>query len=299
MSLYDEQSANIRRTWFLITLFLVLTIGIGWIMSYVLNDQIILYAAVIISFVQTGIAYWFSDKIALTSVHAKEAEREKYFDLWNAVENLSITAGIPMPKVYIIEETAPNAFATGRNKENASVAVTTGLLEILDKTELEGVIAHELSHIKNRDILVSSVVLVLVGIWAILSDIILRSFLFGRGGSDKDGNNILAIIGVVFIILSPILGLIIQLATSRKREFLADASGALLTRYPEGLANALVKINEHSGRMKMASGATAHMFITNPFGNKKISQKLGFWSKIFMTHPPITERVAALVGKDN
>jgi heat shock protein HtpX len=198
-----------------------------------------------------------------------------------------------MPKVYIINDPSPNAFATGRNKEHAVVAVTTGLLQILNKTELEGVIAHELSHIGNRDILLSTAIVVLVGFISILANIFMRGGMGGKGRDNDKGGGILAIIGIIFIILSPIIAKIIQLAISRKREFLADASGALLTRYPEGLASALQKISQVSTPMKNANTATAHLFISNPFGGASISKGIG---NLFSTHPPVQARVEALLG---
>ncbi len=220
--------------------------------------------------------------------------------LWNMVENLSMTAGLPMPKLCIMEDSSPNAFATGRDKEHAVVCVTTGLLQVLDKTELEGVIAHELSHIGNRDILLSTVVVVLVGFVSIIADIFLRSMFFGgvRGRNDDNrAGGIMLILAVILSILAPIFAMLIQLAISRKREFLADASGALLTRYPEGLAGALQKIATHSGRMKYANTATAHLFISNPFGAKNgLGRKIG---DLFSTHPRVEDRVKALIGKQD
>lgn len=287
MTLYTHQSSNIRKTWFLITVFLVVVVGIGWFLSYYYNSVEILYIAVAIALVQSGVSYWFSDKIALRATGAKEATREEYFDLYNSVENLAITAGLPKPRVYVIEDRVPNAFATGRNPENSAVAVTTGLLRILDKNELEGVIAHEMSHIGNRDVLVMTVVVVLVGLLSLVSDIFIRSMFWG-GGRDRDNGktgSVIAILGLVLIILSPIIGALIQMAISRKREYLADASGALLTRYPEGLASALEKISAHGGKMKKASNATAHLFIANPFGKAK---------RLFSTHPPVEERIKKL-----
>ena len=239
-------------------------------------------------------SYWSSDKIALSLNHAKEIKREDNVDLWNTVENLSITAGLPMPKVCIIEDPSPNAFATGRDKNHAVVCVTTGLLQILNKTELEGVIAHELSHIGNRDILLSTVVVVLVGFVSIVSHMFLRSTFFGgRGNRDNnDGAGIMMLIGIVLSILAPISATLIQLAISRKREFLADASGALITRYPEGLASALQKISNYSGKMQYANTATAHMFIVNPFGSgSQLGKKV---SNLFSTHPPLEDRIARL-----
>ena len=238
-------------------------------------------------------SYWFSDKIVIKLAGAKEAKREEYFDLYTSVENLSITAGLPMPKVYVVVDDAPNAFATGRDKNHAVVCATTGLLKILDKTELEGVIAHELSHIGNKDMLLSTVVVVLVGFITILADVFTRSLFFGgHRSNDNKGNGVLMIIGIVLSILAPIFAMLIQLAISRKREFLADASGALLTRYPEGLANALRKISEYSKPMSRQSGAIAHLYIANPKG-VGIGKKIG---GLFATHPPVQERIKALIG---
>lgn len=295
MSIYTHQDSNIRKTWLLMAIFLGVVIGIGWVFSYVYNDPGILYIFVIISILMNIGGYWFSDKLVLSMYRAQPIEKDDNPMLWNVVENLSITAGLPMPKLYIIPDAQPNAFATGRNKEHAAVVVTSGLLQILNQTELEGVIAHELSHIGNRDMLLSTVVVVLVGFVTLISDFFLRSrfFNFQGGGSDDKGGNvrgILMIVGIVLAILSPIIATLIKLAISRKREFLADASGALLTRYPEGLASALEKISAHSDHsMSRANNATAHLFISNPFG---ISSKN--MSKLFMTHPPMEERVKAL-----
>ncbi len=231
---------------------------------------------------------------------AKPASREEFFDLYTVTENLSITAGLPMPRLYVINDPAPNAFATGRNKEHSVVCATTGLLSILNRSELEGVIAHELSHIGNRDILLSTVVVVLVGFITLLADFFMRSMWFGGGNNRERGGGqlgaILMIIGVILTILSPIIATLMQLAISRKREFLADASGALLTRFPEGLASALQKIAQSSRPMMKANHATAHLFIANPFGRKQ-DGSVGFFTKIFSTHPPVAERVKALLTR--
>jgi len=291
-TLYTQQDKNIHKTWFLMAVFLVVIVGLGYFISYCYNDYAILYVAIIISVVMNVASYWWSDKIVLSMAGAKPVDRETYTDLYNIVENLSITAGLPMPKVYIINDQSPNAFATGRNKEHAVVAVTTGLLQILNKTELEGVVAHELSHIGNRDILLSTVVVVLVGFISILANIFVRGGMGGRNREEK-GGGILAVIGIIFIILSPIVGKLIQLAISRKREFLADASGALLTRYPEGLASALQKISGVSIPMKNANNATAHLFISNPFGASGVAKGIG---SLFSTHPPVQDRIEALLG---
>ena len=290
-TLYTHQSENTRKTWLLMAVFLAVIVAIGYFVSYYYNNPAILYIAIIFSIVMNVTSYWFSDKIALASTGAKEASETEYLEIHRILENLSITAGLPKPRLYIISDGSPNAFATGRNKEHSAVAVTTGLLQTLDRNELEGVIAHELAHIGNRDILLSTVVVVLVGFIAMLADMFLRMSLFGGRDSENKGNGVLMIVGVVFIILSPIIATIIQLAISRKREFLADASGALLTRYPEGLANALQKISTYSQPMKKASNATAHMFISNPFGGKAMKGV----AKLFSTHPPVEERISALL----
>ncbi len=289
-TIYTQQDKNVRKTWFLMTLFLVIIIGFGYFISYYYNSPGILYFAVIFSVMMNILSYWYSDKIVLSMSGAKEAVHDEYPELYHIVENLSITAGLPMPKVYIMNEPSPNAFATGRNKDHAVVAVTTGLLKILNKTELEGVIAHELSHIGNRDILLSTVVVVLVGFVSILANIFMRGGL-RRGSDDNKGGGILMIIGIIFVILSPIFAQLIQLAISRKREFLADASSVLLTRYPEGLVEALQKISGVNIPMQKANSATAHLFISNPFGGtgKKVSG-------LFSTHPPTEDRVKALLG---
>lgn len=292
-TLYTNQSKNISKTWLLIGVFLAVCVGVGYLLADYYQNPGILTIALLFSIVMNITGFWFSDKIAIAVSRAVPAEGPEYLELNRIVENLSITAGLPKPKVYVIPDNAPNAFATGRDKNHASVAVTVGLLRILDKTELEGVIAHELAHIGNRDILLQSMVVVLVGFISLAADFFLRSMFWG-GGRDREsrGSNVLAIIGIVFIILSPIVARLIQLAISRKREFLADASGALLTRYPEGLANALKKISSYSEPMAHANDATAHMYISNPFGAKV---KNGI-HKLFMTHPPAEDRINALLN---
>jgi len=291
-TLYTQQSKNVSKTWLLMSVFFVIVIGIGFFFSQYYGNPNILYFFVIFSIVMNFISYWYSDKIALSINHAKQIKEEDNRELWHIVENLSITAGLPMPKLYIINDPSPNAFATGRNKEHAVVAVTTGLLQILEKNELEGVIAHELSHIGNRDILLSTVVVVLVGFISIIANMFMRSMFFGGSRDNDRGGGIMMLVGIVLSILAPIFAVLIQLAISRKREFLADASGALLTRYPEGLASALQKISKYSQPMKYANKATAHLFIANPFGGmgKKVSG-------LFSTHPPVEARVKALLVK--
>ena len=290
-TIYTQQSKNVHRTWLLMAGFLAVIVALGYFISYYYNDSTILYFAVIFSILVNVASYWWSDKIVLSMAGAVEAKHDEYTELYHIVENLSITAGLPMPKVYIIAEEAPNAFATGRDKEHAVVAVTTGLLKILNKNELEGVIAHELSHIGNRDILLSTVIVVLVGFVSILANIFMRGS-FGRGGrGNEKGGGVFMLIGIIFVILSPIFAKLIQLAISRKREFLADADGVLLTRYPEGLANALKKISGAGIPMSRVNNATAHLYISNPFGGA--GQKI---AGLFSTHPPVEERVKALIG---
>jgi len=293
MTLYTHIGSNIRRTWILFSLFFIIIIGLGWFLSYYFENQIILFWAVGISIFMSFISYWFSDKIVLAISRAKPLEHNENPDLYHIVENLCITAGLPMPKIYLIDDPAPNAFATGRNPKNAVIAVTSGILGILDRTELEGVIAHELSHIGNRDILIQTIVVVLVGAISLIANMFIRGRFFGRRRNDGEGGGqigvILMIIGLVFMILSPLIAKLIQLAISRKREYLADASGSLLTRYPEGLASALEKISRNPNQLKVANQATAHLYIANPFKGKKLIN-------LFSTHPPVEERIKRLRG---
>jgi heat shock protein HtpX len=295
MTLYSHKDTNIRKTWLLLTIFFVVVIGFGWGMSYIYNNHGILIIAVIFTIIMSFTSYWFSDKIVLKMAHAKPATRENARELYNIVENLCITAGIPVPKIYIINESAPNAFATGRDPKHAVVAVTAGLLKKLDRSELEGVVAHELSHIGNYDMLVSTMVVVLVGFISITSDMLLRSLFWG-GSRNRNSSPVMMIIGLVLMILAPIAAIIIQMAISRKREFLADASAGLLTRYPEGLARALVKISSDETPLSVANNTTAHLWLDDPFKKK---EKKSWFHKLFMTHPPIEERITALreIGK--
>lgn len=289
-SLYTHQDRNIQKTWMLMTLFFLLLIAVGWALSYVYESPFILYIAVGVSIVMNVWSYWQSDKLVLRLAHAKEVSRESAPELWNVTENLAITAGLPMPKVYIIDDPSPNAFATGRNPEHAAVAATTGLLALLNRSELEGVMAHELAHIGNRDTLIQTVVVVLVGSLSLLADFFLRSTMVG-GSRDNRAGGIMAIIGIALIILAPIAGTLMRLAISRRREFLADASGALLTRYPEGLASALEKIHRAAAErpLQHAHAATAHLFIANPFGS--VGRGV---AGLFATHPPVAQRLQAL-----
>jgi heat shock protein HtpX len=271
----------------------VIIIGLGWFLSYYFNDQLILFWAIGISVFMSFISYWYSDKIVLAISAAKPLEHDQSQELYHLVENLCITAGLPLPKIYLINDPAPNAFATGRDSKNAMIAVTTGLLQTLNRTELEGVISHELSHIGNRDILIQTIVVVLVGAISLIANMFMRGRIFSRKSSDNRGGGqlgaILMLVGLVFLILSPIIAKLIQLAISRKREYLADASGVLLTRYPEGLASALEKISQNPMQLRTANSATAHLYIVNPFRGKKLIN-------LFSTHPPIEERIKRLRG---
>lgn len=294
-NLYSERSGNLLRTWLLMLGFFLLVIAIGFVFAQYYGDPSLLYIAVGIALFMNVGSYWFSHKLVLSMTGAKPATREEYFDLYTITENLAITAGLPMPKLYVIEDPAPNAFATGRDEKHAVVAATTGLLSMMTRAELEGVIAHELSHVKNRDMLVMTVAVVLAGFIAIIADIFLRASMFGGSGDrDSKAGALFAVLAIVAAILAPIAAQLIQLAISRRREYLADASGVLLTRYPEGLASALQKIGSYGAPMRKASHATAHLFIGNPFGAKAGN----FMNKLFSTHPPVEDRVKRLLGSE-
>lgn len=289
--MYNQIDSNKRKTSILISIFIAMILLIGYVFSDILGYGYgAMIFAFIISIIMTLTSYYKGDKIALRSTGAKGIVKGDNPYVYRMVENLCITAGIPTPHVYIIDSPALNAFATGRDPEHASIALTTGIINALENQELEGVIAHELSHIKNYDIRVMTVVIVLVGTIALLSDMFFRMRLFGGGNRDsKNSNGVVAIIGIVLLILSPIIANLIKLAISRKREYLADASGALLTRYPEGLASALEKISKSTVPFDRASTATAHLFISNPFKKKNLTG-------LFSTHPPIDDRIKQLRG---
>jgi heat shock protein HtpX len=295
-TIYNQADKNTHLTWIYIAGFLVFIVGIGYIFASAMDNYTILVVAVLFSSLMSFASYWWSDKMVLAMSGAKKVSRENAREIYNIVENLCITAGLPVPKIYVIQDSSPNAFATGRNAENAVICLTTGIIEKLEKPELEGVIAHELSHIGNKDILLSTVIVVLVGFVALLAGFFRRWSFFGGGrrSNDSEGGQLgafLMIAAIILSILAPIAAMLIQLAISRKREYLADADGALLTRYPEGLARALEKISADPTPMQHANQATAHLFIGNPFKGKKISN-------LFQTHPPISERVKRLRGMD-
>jgi len=289
--MYEQIASNKRRTVVLIILFVAIVIGIGYIFSrlYALGPFGVIGAGAF-AFIMTFSSYYYGDKIVLKASRARPLEHNEYPYLDNTIEGLAIAAGIPKPKAYIIDDMAANAFATGRNPENAVIAVTKGLVEKMDRQELEGVIAHEMSHIKNLDIRLMAIVSVLVGMIILLADWFRYSMWFGGISSDDDNGlgGAAVIIGIILAVLAPIFAMLIQFAISRRREYLADASGAMLTRYPEGLAGALKKLATDTKQLKAASNATAHLFITNPF-------KKGFAvSNMFSTHPPIEERIKRL-----
>ena len=289
--MYSQIDSNKRKTVILMLIFVAVVFGIGYFLYYYYNAIEFLIIAVVVSVFMSLGGYFSGDKVALISSGAKgPLKKNDNPYIYRIIENLCITGGLPMPKVYIIPESFPNAFATGRDPQHASIAITQGLIDRLENEELEGVIAHELSHIKNYDIRLMTIVIVLVGILALVSDMFLRFRLFGGKRDNKSGGQAIMIIGLVLLILSPIIAKIIQLTISRKREFLADADGSLLTRYPEGLARALEKISEYKMPMKKASNATAHLYFASPFGAKA---KKGL-AKMFSTHPPVQERIKAL-----
>jgi heat shock protein HtpX len=296
--MYEQISRNKWKSAALIGFFMAFIFVLTWFFEYVTGwGKGGLVLAVVVSMTMAAAGYYASDKIVLTISRARPATKDEFPYLYNVVEGLAIAAGLPAPRCYVIDDTAPNAFAAGRKPETAVICVTTGILEKLNRVELEGVIAHEMSHIKNYDVRLQTLVVVMAGIVALLSDWMLRSFMWGggrrRGGRSRSGSGgaggILILVGLALAVLSPFIATIIQLAVSRKREFLADASGAMLTRYPAGLASALRKISADTEPLEAANKATAHLYIVNPLKNIK-----GGVNKLFSTHPPIEERIAAL-----
>lgn len=290
-STYAHAESNIWKTWIYLTGFIAILIGFGWLVARLYAAPDILYIAVFISLVMSVASYWFSDSIALNLAHAKQADSRTHPELARIVENLAIAAGLPTPKVYVIDEASPNAFATGRDPRHAAVAVTRGLLEHLDKPELEGVIAHELAHIGNRDTLIATVAVVLAGAISLIANLFLRGRLGGRRSDRESSGGILLIVGIIAAVLAPLAATLIRLAISRKREFLADATGALVTRYPEGLARALEKISLAPAPMRAPSSAIAHLWFSSAEGGKR---SVSWYAKIFSTHPPAEERIRAL-----
>ena len=286
VQLYDQISRNKRKSYILIISAFILVLIVGYFFGYLtgLGDFGIMFAF-ILAILYNIIGYYYSDKIVMSISGAREVDKKEYPYLYNTIEGLSIAAGIPVPRMYVIEDDAPNAFATGRDPKHGAIAVTTGLLKIMNRQELEGVIAHEMSHINNYDIRFATLVVILVGVVSIMGNIALRTMFHSRGRREK-GNGILLVIGLVLMILAPIFGELVRLAISRKREFLADASGALLTRYPEGLASALEKIGKTKKIVKNANETTAPLYIADPLPGKLLG--------LFSTHPPVEERVGIL-----
>lgn len=305
-NIYESIQKNKAKSAIIVVLFFIfvsltmyiLTTAFGYYMGYAPGGLGYFGMAMILSGIMSFGSYYYSDKIVLTISGARPADRKRDFDFYTVTENLCIGAGLPKPKLYIIEDTAMNAFATGRDPEHAVVCATSGLLDQLTRTELEGVIAHELTHIRNYDIRLMSLVSVMVGVVALLGDWFLRATWFGRrGGDDNDGKNgiavLMIVLGVIFAILSPIIAQLIQLAISRRREFFADAGSVALTRQPEGLISALKKISNDHEPLEAANKATAHLYIANPFKDKNKSA-VGWFAGLFNTHPPVEERLSAL-----
>lgn len=290
-TLYTQSENNTYKTYAYLLGFVLLIIGVGWMMSWYYGNVFILYIALGFSIITSFYSYWNSDKIVLKLTKAKPAEKEEYPELHRIVENLAISSGLPKPRLYILKDKQPNAFATGRNPEKGVVAVTTGLMERLERSELEAVIAHELGHIGNNDILISSIIVVLVGTVVLIADFFFRMAFFGRMGGREKGGLVLMIGALAFLVLAPILAQLMKFAVSRKREFLADSTAALTTRYPEALASALEKIDSDPHQLKTANDATAHLYIASPFKGK---EQKSWFRKLFMTHPPIEERVRKL-----
>lgn len=289
--MYSQIAANKRKTVFIMMLFIVIIGLLGYGYSMFVGDSSVFYVVFGFALVYSLISYFVSSRVALAVNGAKEIQKSDNPRLYRIVENLCITTGMPMPKVYIIDDPAPNAFATGRNPQNASVAATTGLMDIMDDKELQGVMAHEIGHIQNYDIRVMMMVFACVSVIGLLSDMLLRIFWYGGNDNRRDGggNQITMILGIVLAILAPLAASLVQLAVSRRREFLADATGAMTTRYPDGLASALQKIARYGSATRRQNSSTAHLFFANPLKGKSIA-------KLFSTHPPVEERVAKLTN---
>ncbi|MFA6665880.1 MAG: M48 family metallopeptidase [Armatimonadota bacterium] len=287
--MYNAISSNIWKSFALVAFFVALITGIGYVFAHALESPAILPIAVVVAVISSVGSYYYSDRMVLAVSHAHPATREEHAHLINSVEGLALAAGLPAPSIYVIDDPSPNAFATGRDPKHAVICVTTGLMEKLNRIELEGVIGHEMSHIKDYDIRLMALVAVLAGTVVLMSDWMIRSFWFRGRRDNRNGNAIFVLLALVLALLSPLAATVIQLAVSRNREYLADAEGAMLTRYPEGLASALEKIDQAPEPLKEASKATAHLFIANPL--KKTD---GFLSSLFSTHPPIEERIRRL-----
>ena len=292
MTIYTQVANNRARTWVFLGIYVALILVLGYVVASVYGSVDILLLAGVIAVAQGAVSYWYADSIALATAHAQVLDKERYSRVYRLMENLTITAGLPMPRLYLIPDTAMNAFATGRDPRHAAIAVTAGLLESLDDNELSGVLAHELSHVGNEDIRLSSMVMVMAGLIALVSDLFLRSMFWGGGRRrTNDGNGdsgaIVMVVGIVLALLAPLAATLIQLAISRRREFMADADGVLLTRYPQGLISALQKIGADDEPLSVANSGTAHMYFKNPLHS-------GWFKGLFDTHPPIPDRIKAL-----
>lgn len=285
--MYEQIASNKRRTWILLLSFLVLLWGFAYVLSLATGERGLLFFIGLFSLAYALFSYFAGAKMALALSGAKPIQKKDEPRLWRTVENLSITEGLPMPKVYVIDDPAPNAFATGRKPDKSAVAATTGLLKIMNDSELEGVMAHELGHIKNFDMRVNTLAFALVGIISMIADFFWHITVFGGSGNRREGNQLMYLLAIVAVILAPIAATMIQLAISRRREYLADATGALTTRYPEGLAAALAKIAAHGSALRKPNTATAHMFFANPLKGKGVLN-------LFSTHPPVEQRIANL-----
>lgn len=292
--MYSQIAANKRRSWLLLISFVAFVAGVGWLLTYALNRPGFFIPVVIGAVIYAAISYFGSAKIALAMSGARPIEKKDAPQLYRIVENLAITAGLPMPKVYIIDDPSPNAFATGRDPKRAVVAVTTGILAALEDEELEGVLAHELSHVGNYDIRFMALVVALVSVVSLLADFFLHLSFWG-GGDDEEGSNnpLMLALGIIGAILAPLVATLVQLAISRRREYLADASGALLTRYPEGLARALEKIAADPRGLQRANSATAPLYISNPLKGRGRGLG-GLMVSLLSTHPPTEDRVRRL-----
>lgn len=285
--MYSEIASNKRKTWLIIALFVAIIGALGWIVSNLYNSPSFLFLALIVGGVYAIIQYFAAAKLALAMNGAKEVTKKDEPRLYRTVENLAITNGMPTPKVYVIEDRALNAFATGRDPKHAVVAATRGLLDAMNDSELEGVMAHELGHVKNFDIRVMMIVFGLVSAIGLIADIIMHMFWWGGNNDNRNPNPLFIALGILAAILAPLAAVLVQMAVSRRREYLADSTGALTTRYPEGLASALEKIRAHGSATKRQNTATAHLFFANPLRGKSLA-------KLFSTHPPIEDRIARL-----
>lgn len=285
--MYSAIAANKRKTWLIMALFVAIIGALGWVASNIYGSPSFLYLALVVGGVYALIQYFAAAKLAIAMNGAREVTKRDNPRLYRTVENLSIATGAPMPKVYIIDDPAPNAFATGRDPKHAVVAATTGLLEIMDDSELEAVMAHEMGHVSNYDIRVMMIVFGLVSAIGFIADMLMYAMWFSGGDEDRQPNPVFIVLGIVAALLAPLVALLVQMAVSRRREYLADSTGALTTRHPEALARALQKIRDHGSALQKQHTATAHLFFANPLRGKSLA-------RLFSTHPPVEDRIARL-----